>query len=161
MVKIPLTQGREAIIDNEDYELVSKYKWHYADYLNGRGYAKTNNHGKRPRLLRMHRLIMQAEPGEKIDHISMDTLDNRKSNLRRVNQSQNMMNSGLRNTNKSGFKGVCYLNRSELKSKWLATIWKDGKQINLGCHKTKEEAALAYNKAAKGLHGEFARLNII
>ncbi len=159
MRKIPLTQGKFALIDDADYELISPYKWHYADYLNGRGYAKSSNKGKRPYLIRMHRLIMAAKPSEKIDHINMNTLDNRRANLRKVTQSQNMINAGIRSTNTSGFKGVCYLNRSDMKSKWLATIWKDGKQVHLGTHATKEEAALAYNKAAIELHGKYARLN--
>lgn len=156
MREIELTQGRVATVDDADYELVSVHKWHYADYLNGRGYAKTNNKENSPALLRMHRLIMKAGPKDKVDHINGNTLDNRRENLRFVSQSQNMINAGLRSTNKSGYKGVCFVTREK---KWLATIWKDGKQKYLGFHNKAEDAAKAYNEAAISLHGEYARLN--
>lgn len=152
---IQLTQGKEAILDDEDYDRVSKYKWHYAHYPGG-GYAKTNNKGNKPALLRMHRIVLNAKSGELIDHINGNTLDNRKENLRIVNQSQNMMNTRLRSTNTSGYKGVCYDKRWK---NWLAHIWKDGEQIYLGCFKDKKLAAKAYNEAAKEYHGEYAKLN--
>lgn len=108
--------------------------------------------------MRMHRLIMDAKDGQKVDHINRNTLDNRKSNLRFVTQSQNMMNAVIRKTNTSGFKGVCFVSRE---GKWLATIWKDGKQKWLGYFKDKKDAAQAYNKAALELHGQYALLNKI
>lgn len=159
MSEVPLTQGRIAIIDDEDLNLVSKYIWHYADQgTGGKGYAKTNNKGKKPALLRMHRIILGLRGKEKVDHINRNTLDNRKSNLRIVTQSQNMMNAGIRKTNKSGFKGVHFAKREK---KWLAMIWKDNKQIFLGYFKSDKEAANAYNEGAIKYHGEYALLNKI
>jgi hypothetical protein len=156
MREIQLSQGKTTILDDEDYIRVSKYKWHYAEYMPGKGYAKTKNKGEGPALLRMHRFILGLSGNEKVDHINGDGLDNRKDNLRIVNQSQNMMNTGVRSTNTSGFKGVCYDKRW---SNWLAHVWKDGKQIYIGSFKEKEDAARAYNEAAKKYHGEYARLN--
>lgn len=162
MIKILLTQGKTAIIDNDDYKLVSKYKWHYADYLDGRGYAKTYNRGNKPHLLRMHRLILGAKDGEKVDHINQNTLDNRRENLRFVTQSQNMMNMKPRRTNKSGYKGVCRISNELYKHRpWLATTWKDCKQVHIGYFTTAKEAAKAYNKKVSELHGEYAYLNKI
>lgn len=157
MREIPLTKGKVALVDDEDYERLSLFKWHYAE-SDGIGYAKKNNKGKKPALIRMHRLVVGASEGQKVDHINRNTLDNRKSNLRFVTQSQNMMNATIRKTNRSGFKGVCFVSREK---KWLATIWKDGKQTWLGYFKDKEDAAQAYNKAALELHGQYAFLNKI
>ncbi len=157
MREIPLTQGKVAIVDDSDYSWLSKFKWHYAEWK-GIGYAKKNNKGKIPAILKMHRLVIGAKDGEKVDHINRNTLDNRKANLRLVTQSQNMMNTGLRKTNKSGIKGVCFTSRE---GKWLASIWKDRKQIYLGYFDDKKDAALAYNKAALELHGQYAVLNKI
>ena len=160
MITIPLTQGKYALIDDEDYERISKYKWHYADYLNGRGYAKTYNRGSKPYLLRMHRFILGAKGGEKVDHINQNTLDNRKLNLRFVTQSQNMMNMKPRRTNKSGYKGVCRVSNQAYRHKpWLATTWKDGKQVYIGYFASAVEAAKAYNNKVQELHGKYAYLN--
>lgn len=158
MREIELTQGKIAIVDDEDYELVMRHKWYYAEYRPGYGYAKTNNKGRSPALLRMHRVILGLNGNEKVDHINGNSLDNRRKNLRLVTQSQNMMNTGIRSTNKSGYKGVCFANREK---KWLATIWKDNKQIYLGFFDEKEDAAKAYNNAARELHGEYAVLNSV
>lgn len=162
MIKIPLTQGKVALIDDKDFKLISKYKWHYADYLNGRGYAKTANPNRKPFMLRMHRLILSAKPGDIVDHINQNTLDNRRKNLRIVTQSQNMVNMKPRRTNKSGYKGVCKVSHPAYHHRpWLATTWKNNKQVHIGYFATAKEAAIAYNKKVLQLHGEFAYLNKI
>lgn len=158
MRKIKLTQGKYAIVDDKDYFNLNKYNWHYAIYGKEKGYAKRNNPNKTPALLRMHRVIINAKKGQEVDHINGNTLDNRKNNLRIVTRSQNMMNTGLRITNKSGFKGVSWDKRW---NNWVANVWKDGKEIYVGCFKNKKEAAKAYNNAAIKHHGEFARLNTV
>lgn len=158
MSVILLTQGKSAIVDDEDYEMLMKYKWHYSEYGDGKGYAKTNNRNKKgePALLRMHRLVMKAKSTQKVDHINMNTLDNRKSNLRFVTQSQNMINARIRKNNTSGYKGVCFLKREQ---KWRANTWKDGKQIWIGDYNNIKDAAHAYNAVVSKLHGEYALLN--
>lgn len=148
---IKLTRNKRAIIDDEDYQTVSKFKWHYVHY--GRtGYARKTGG------TRMHHLIIPLCAGFMVDHINGNGLDNRRSNLRLVTKSQNMMNSGVRTNNRSGYKGVSWANRDK---KWRVTIWKMNKQIDLGYFDDKKDAAKAYNDAAKIYHGEYAKLNRI
>lgn len=147
MGKIKLQTGNFAHFDNKDLELVSRYKW-YEDH----GYARTSSFGKK---LYMHRLLMDAK-SKHIDHINGNKLDNRKENLRLCTNAQNRINVNKYKNNKSGYKGVSF--HSNL---WRATIVRNGKQYSLGYHKSKEEAALAYNIKAKQLFGEFANLNEI
>ena len=159
MIEIPLTQGQVALIDDEDYELVSQYKWHAHWNLHGKSYyAKTDirkTDGTFGSLL-MHRLIMNAQKGEQVDHINHDTLDNRKSELRFCSYAQNQYNQGRRSNNTSGCKGVSLHKPS---GKWLARIRWDGERIHIGIFPTLEEAYDAYCKAAFELHGEFAKVD--
>lgn len=117
MIEIPLTQGQVALVDDEDFELVSQYKWcagwdptSHSFYAQAR--APTQN-GKQV-TIRMHRLIMNAKPGEQVDHIHHKTLDNRKSELRVCSRNQNQHNSFRHTDNSSGYKGVC-LNKKNRK----------------------------------------------
>lgn len=105
-----------------------------------------------------HRLAYKMhyglDPVDLVDHIDGDRSNNCISNLRDATTSQNLRNTGLRKTNTSGFKGVSW---DLKKKKWRAYIMYDGKRIHLGYYRTKEESALAYEKAAKEYYGEFAR----
>jgi len=103
----------------------------------------------------MHRLIMNAQPGEQVDHINHNTLDNRKPELRLCTKSQNQHNVGKRQDNTSGFKGVTWHKRDQ---KWQARIMKSGKDKHLGNFDTPELAYEAYCRAAAELHGQFARV---
>lgn len=155
---IALTQGKWALVDNADFEVVCQYTW---CYVRGRttssGYTQTNLHlpnGKYKRIS-MHG-ILTGHIGQ-IDHINGNGLDNRRANLRIVNDKQNRMNSQRYVNNASGFKGVTtYWSKS---SPWRANIRVDGKQKHLGVFKTAEEAAHAYDAAAIDNFGEYARLN--
>jgi hypothetical protein len=93
-------------------------------------------------------------PDKAIDHINGDRNDNRLSNLRLANSSENAINGKVRSTNKSGYRGVSW---DKGKSKWVARLVKDGKQHVLGRFHTKEDAYQVYCEAAKRLHGEFSR----
>lgn len=155
---IPLTQGKVAIVDDEDYERLSSYKWcawrrsncapWYAvrDVLLGDGKRAT---------VRMHREILGLSPGRvpDVDHRNGDGLDNKRHNLRTATHSQNMANGRPHRDNHSGFKGVCWCRRD---NKWRARIAVNRKEIHLGRFDTLEAAAGAYCLAAERHFGDFA-----
>ena len=109
MIKIPLTQNQVALIDDEDFELVSQYTWYAGWDSHTKSYyacTKIKKETGGHTLLQMHRLIMNAQKGEQVDHINHNTLDNRKSELRICNASENQHNQGKYSNNTSGYKGV-------------------------------------------------------
>jgi len=106
----------------------------------------------------MHRLITDATPANQVDHINMDTLDNRRCNLRVANKALNMRNR--RKPNRKGGSSSQYKGVSRTKQgKWHAYINVDGKRHNLGYFVDEKEAAAVYDKAALRFFGEYARLN--
>jgi hypothetical protein len=158
-ITIPLTKGKETVIESEDFPLIDGPKWQALEYAPGKFYAvrKKYKDGKQL-MVYMHRQLFGLEYGDdiKIDHINMDGLDNRRScNLRLATKSQNMMNTTLRSDNKSGLKNVFY---DERKGKWKSYINKDGKRRWLGSFATKEEAHQVYLQVVYEMHGEFARI---
>jgi hypothetical protein len=105
----------------------------------------------------MHTQILGLIEGTRIDHARPEnTLDNRRSNLRRATASENGANRGIPAHNKSGFKGVSW---HKARSKWRAFIKVNRKQIHLGLFSQKEDAARVYDQAAILHFGKFARLN--
>ncbi len=159
MKKIKLTQGQFALVDDEDYERVNKYKWTASyskqsnSYVALRGIKKSL--GKRKHVL-MHRFIMNAPKGRVVDHIHHNTLDNRKQELRTCTQSQNCMNARKTPSKSSKYKGVSW--HKTIKA-WFAHIYIDGRNKYIGYYKTENQAALAYNKAALKYFGEYSYLN--
>ncbi len=157
MKKLLLTNGQPTILDDTDYEL---YKNSRPFIANG-GYATilVKENGKnRNRMI--SRLILKAKKGEIVDHINHDKLDNRRENLRICTPLQSAWNRRGHKDSKSGFAGVSYHTKNSLTKPWRARIFYK-REIYLGCYETKEEAAKAYNKAAKDYFGEFACLNKI
>lgn len=154
MKTIPLTQGKFAIVDNEDFDALNKHKW---CVLGKRDYvvrAMRNRENKRITVY-MHRVIMGAiRRIDEVDHVNLNRLDNRRSNLRKATRFQNSCNRPKTIRNKSGHKGVRW-RKDELK--WEALIGVNGKLIGLGMFMDINEAAMAYQTAAKKYHGEFAR----
>lgn len=154
------------LVDDDDYELVSRHTWHVVVSGNTKKtyYAKTNlprdKNGKRRSPMCMHRLIMKCEPGDGkiIDHKDGDGLNNTKENLRFATQSQNQMNKGKTNRSKTGYLGV-YDCGDSTTNKYIARVNKDGVRHHVGRFSCKIEAAKARDKMAKEIHGEFARLN--
>ena len=145
--------GKLTLIDDEDYEMVSLFRWH----VNSDGYARytfVNIDGSHYNLM-LHRLIANTPHGMYTDHRNHDVLDNRKSNLRICTVKQNGMNRRHR-YGSSKFKGVC---RDE--HGWRSRIQVDKKKISLGYYKDEIDAAKAYNSGAIKYFGEFANLNII
>ncbi|SDW23526.1 AP2 domain-containing protein [Paenibacillus sp. PDC88] len=151
---ISLTKGAVSLIDNEDFDAISKYSWH----LTSSGYAARRESGK---IILMHRQLLGIHgKGSNIqgDHINMNRLDNRRSNLRVVNNRENNLNRGIPSNNTSGYLGVSFC---KSRGNWEAYITNHGVRKSLGRHSTAEEAAVAYNKAAVDLHGDLARINKI
>lgn len=157
MVKeIPLTLGMNAIVDDEDYEFLMQWNWYamqagrgaYKKYYAARGSRKKN--------LRMHQALCPAPEGMETDHINGNSLDNRRCNLRICTHRQNIWNRKAVRGSASRYKGVDWYAAS---GNWRAYIKLDGKQKHLGCYKSEDDAARAYNKAALQYHGEFAHLN--
>lgn len=155
MKRIWLRNARKyALIDDSDWELVSGYNW----YLTSRGYvATTTKIGKLKKICKLHTLIFKAPLGLQVDHLNRNGLDNRRENLRWCTHAQNQANRSLYKRNTSGYKGVSFHKPCQ---KWRAYIGRTPQQY-LGVFHTKEDAARAYNAAAKELYGEFACLNKI
>ena len=156
MKEIRLTNGKYAIVDDEDFELVNKFNWFETDGYAKQTTAKQTIKGKR---ILMHRLILGVtNPKIYVDHINGVTLDNRKSNLRICSPKENSRNRKRPAHNKTGFKGVSIGENKKWKN-YVARIVYDGKMIYLGSYDTPEKAAIAYNQKALELFGEYARLN--
>ena len=158
MKKIKLTKGQFAKVDDEDFDKLNIYKWQAVfDKTTNSFYARGAKYldGKQIHFS-MHRVILGLKNGDglKGDHINHDTLDNRKINLRIVNNNQSAMNKNLRKDSSTGYKGV-YMIKENLLKKYRAKIRVDGKQIHLGCYETPEEAHDAYKKASVKYHGIF------
>lgn len=152
-VSTPKNPSLYVIIDLEDLPKVSSgRKWH-AKKESGIFYASRNTPEKTER---MHRIIMNAKPGEIVDHINGNGLDNRKKNLRIVSKSQNSSNSKLNCNSSSGYKGVH--KRSDC-GKWQARIQVNKKTIHLGYREDPKEAAKLYDEAAIKYFGEYAKTN--
>ncbi|MHC4426509.1 MAG: AP2 domain-containing protein [Planctomycetota bacterium] len=154
--KIPLTQGKFAKVDPQDYLWLSQFRWHCKTNPNATYAVRTITHAGRQKRIYMHRLIAKTAPNLLCDHINHNGLDNRKNNLRNCTLKQNNANSRSAKNASSKYKGVSW-NKS--RKKFAAYIKKDGKQINLGLFATEIAAAKAYDEAAKKYHGEFAGLN--
>lgn len=150
--EIKLNKGFVTVVDDEDFEWLSKFKW-----CVNHGYAKrTVRNGLKFVTVRMHREILQASNEMQVDHINGNKLDNRRCNLRLATSSQNQQNRRVGKDNTSGFKGVSWHKKSK---KWCAQITVNRKVKHIGIFDDSIEAAKAYDKAAKELHGVFANTN--
>jgi hypothetical protein len=156
VIEIPLTKGQVAIIDATDADRVLAFKWHATQRGKGFMAAKNPKRPVRDGVAYMHRLILDAKPGQVVDHIDGDTLNNRRSNLRFATSQQNSWNTRRGSTNKSGYKGVHF---HHLTGKYRAMVRIDGTARHLGLFATAEEAAKAYDTAVKATRGEFAVTN--
>ena len=159
MIEIELTQGFVAKIDDDDYELVSRYKWRVKinKYrYSVKHYAFTQESRKiGAKGIYMHRLIMDAKKGQDIDHKNHNSLHNRKDNLRECSRSENLANQ-RKTRGKSKYKGVIWNKQYQ---QWQAQICIKQKRIKIGIFATEELAARAYDGKARELFGEYACVN--
>lgn len=153
---LTLTKGYVAVIDVADVLAVGKYRW-FALVCGNTAYASRSGcrdrSGKRAAIL-LHRIILGASDGIGVDHIDGDGLNNRRSNLRLADQSQNACNRRRYVTSISGLKGVSLETKGH---KWRARIMVRGKSKYLGYFASKEAAHAAYRFASAAIHGEFGR----
>lgn len=151
---IELTQGKRAVVDPEDYELLKHKGFHFNKKI---GYAQENSTKEY-----MHRMILDAGPTEYVDHKNGDKLDNRRSNIRICTNGQNNLNRRATKAKKaSKYKGVYlhYPKRRGWGKAWRAMCQYRGQKHDLGLFKTERQAAIAYDKKIMQLCPEFARTN--
>ncbi len=151
MKKIPLTQGKFALVDDEDFSSLDMLNWFAKKSSSGVFYAATTKNYK---TVFMHRVILNPTENLQVDHIDGNGLNNTRANLRICTFLDNLKNKRISKNNKTGFKGVVIE-----RNKYKAQISVNGRSINLGRFITAGEAASAYDKAALKYFGEFASLN--
>jgi hypothetical protein len=152
--EIELTQGYVAIVDDEDYDRLSQFKWrvHLHRYT---AYAKRWDYNSSPpKVVYMHREILGCQKGQQADHRDGNGLNNSRSNLRMASHAQNMQNCRRSKKNTTGFKGVYFDRR---KKKFHVLIRVNGARNFIGYFDTPEKAHAAYCEAAEKYHQEFAR----
>lgn len=152
MKEIKLTQNKIALVDDKDFELLSKYKW-----CSSNGYAITRVIGGNGKQLRMHQLIMGVSGKQIVDHKDENPLNNLRENLRIATKAQNMRNRGKQKNNTSGYKGVGW---DSERGRWKVQLRANRKNIMKRFLELKE-AVEFYNQVALKYHSKFARLNTI
>ena len=143
MKRIKLTQGKFALVDDEDFEWLNHQKW----YFNINGYAA--RHGGKKKIIFMHRQILETPSGMITDHINRNRIDNRKGNLRIADKRINSINRGLQKNNTSGYKGISWTKNIK---KWEAYIWNYQKKILLGYFVNLQDAVLIRKQAENKYH---------
>ncbi len=154
MKQVPLTRGMFALVDDEDFDRVSQFKWCARIGYNGNWYAGHYMSGKDDVFEYLHNFIT----GKKnVDHRDGDGLNNQRFNLRHCTSSQNAANSCKRRSAKvtSSYKGVSW---DSTRHRWRMAIMINYKWIGKRFD-TESEAALAYDFYARKFFGEFARCN--
>jgi hypothetical protein len=158
--EIKLTQGKVAIVDDEDFEYLNQFKWYARKSRSQNYYAGRYFYIKKGvRIyISMHTDIIKPNKNLMIDHVNNNGLDNRRINLRLCINSENMRNRNIYKNNSSGYKGVSFNKKSK---KYYSYIRHNNLMYSLGFYIDPKDAAKAYNTAAIKFHGEFANLNKI
>lgn len=150
MKKIPVTGGKYALVDDEDFEFLMQWKWEETP----NGYARRNESkttlSRRVKQTKfyMHRVVNSTPKGMDTDHINRNKLDNRKCNLRMVTRSENMRNTGLQRNNTSGYKGISWDKKRLL---WESHIKNNDKKLFLGRYKKLADAIIVRKQAEERL----------
>lgn len=152
---VDLGRGFVAVIDADDIDKVSNYRWHVHSFSkNGLPlYASTS--AKAAKNAMMHHLICPVRPGYEVDHRDRDTLNNRRRNLREATDSNNSSNKAFK-PGRSGYVGVRLCKKTQ---RWEARLSFQGERRYLGSFVTPKEAAVVRDEACLRLRGEFAVLN--
>ena len=153
---IKLTMGHETMVDDEDFEYLNQWKWHV---LCGKGKiyaASTIKINNKQTTIYLHQMILRPMPGYETDHLDSNGLNNCRGNLRYATHTQNNRNRKKRKSTTSIYKGVCWHRK---KMEWRSEIRLNGTKKWLGAFYNEVDAALAYDRKAKELFGEFARTN--
>src|ERR1041385_682326 len=152
MKKIKLAnRERYALVDDADFDFLNRFRWH----LSAGRYAATFVNGQRER---MHRLLFNNPENITIDHIDGNGLNNQRSNLRLATMTQQQWNRRKHVVSSSKYKGV-YWNKD--RNCWVTRIVYKGNHRHLGCFNSEVKSAKIYNREARKLFGEYAKLNII
>lgn len=147
------------LVDDENYEWLNQWKWtaakkRYTFYA----VRKVVLSDGKSKLIFMHRLILGLENGDKIktDHKNHNGLDNQIDNIRKCTNQQNLYNMNSNKNSRSIYKGIYWHKQNH---NWCAHIKVDGKSKHIGCYDSEEEAAKAYDDAARKYYGDFANFN--
>lgn len=150
-------KGQKVLVDEDDIVLIAEYIWHLHACRNEVYVAAQpgcHHAGRKRTFIRLHRLVMGAGPGQQVDHKNLNTLDNRKANLRVCTHTENTWNSRAQSNSRSGHAGVL---RSG--DRWSAQIQVHGKHYYLGTYDSIEEAIEVRARAAIEKMGEYARVS--
>ena len=155
---IPLSRGKFAKVDADTFDWLMQWKWHVVreECIHG-FYAEAWDYSDGKYRIKMHRLIMGCARRDKrqIDHINGDSLDNRRSNLREVNHSQNQMNRTLKSDTLSGHRGVNWCNQTK---KWKVRVVANGIVLWRGRFADKDEAIRVAKATFEEAYGQYARM---
>lgn len=152
---IELSKGFKAIVDDDDYEYLSQWKWYYSGRYAVRGVWNGSNAGK----IYMHRLIAGTPDGFKTDHVNLDKLDNRRGNLRICSDLENSFNKAkVSKLTSSVFKGVVF---RKSRNKWQCSIAVNSKKEFIGLFDNEIHAGIAYDLWAIDIQGQFANTNFV
>ena len=156
MKTIKLTHDKITIVDDEDFDFLSQWKWSFDTSL-GYAYRKKYINPKYGRKIYMHRLLLKTPKGLVTDHINQDRLDNRRTNLRICTVRQNLLNQPKRKKpTTSKYKGVAW---HKQRNKWRVYAKIDGRQKHLGLFTDEKEAAKRYNDFVVTVIGDFVSVN--
>jgi len=154
MKEIKLKEGFCVMVDDEDFEWLSQYKW--VLHKQKKGLLRCVRYEKKKTIVMSRAIMGVTDSKTLLDHRDHNPLNNQRINLRICTKHQNNFNKTPAKNSTSKYLGVCWH-----KNRWYASIMFNRKHIGLGRHKDENDAAIAYNKKAAELFGEFANLNVV